>query len=325
MKTTLKFYNINLPLVSIALLIKLMAGVGAAIFLSACNQAAGTSAALPDSKPKTLIKVVKPLKQDLKEVQKVFATSLYLKRNVITAPVPAFITRVYSKLGDKVTKGQVLYTLETKERRALQSESIRLDSTLQGFGYLTIRAPASGIISTLDKQQLGDYVLEGTQLCSIAESSQLAFQLNLPYELTQYVQKHPQCDILLPDNRTLKGTITAPLTSMNLLAQTQPYLIKPQHSEFLPENLIASVLITTHEQKQAQTLLKDCVLSDELMQHYWVMKLISDSTAVKVPVQTGITQADIIEILSPQFGSADLILSEGNYGLADTASVKVLN
>jgi len=37
----------------------------------------------------------------------------------VTAPIPAFIVKVFVKLGDPVREGQLLYVLETKERKGL--------------------------------------------------------------------------------------------------------------------------------------------------------------------------------------------------------------
>jgi hypothetical protein len=60
------------------------------------------------------------------------------------------------------------------------------------------------------------------------------------------------------------------------------------------------------------------------MKNYWVMKLINDSTAVKVLVTTGISEKDYVQIKMPVFKDSDLFLSSGNYGLGDTANVKVI-
>jgi uncharacterized NAD(P)/FAD-binding protein YdhS len=73
----------------------------------------------------------------------------------------------------------------------------------------------------------------------------------------------------------------------------------------------------------AETLPKSSVLSDETQSNYWVMKLINDSTAVKVPITKGIETGDTVQIISPRFSPTDKILSGGNYGLSDTASVIV--
>jgi hypothetical protein len=60
-----------------------------------------------------------------------------------------------------------------------------------------------------------------------------------------------------------------------------------------------------------------------MMQEFWVMKLINDSTAVKVPIIIGNKNDKEIEINSPKFNSNDRIIINGNYGLTDTASVKI--
>ncbi len=251
------------------------------------------------------------------------ATTIYLKRNVITAEIPAFITKVNIHLGDRITKGQVLYELQTKERKALGKQIINSDTALTNFGNIKIYAPASGIISTFDKQQTGDYILEGTQLCTIAESNDLAFQINVPYEFSQYTKVGHHCTISLPDNTTHSATITTPLTAMNALAQTQTILAKSNDILFLPENLIVKVLIDKTSNGNTQIIAKPCVLSDEMMQEFWVMKLINDSTAVKIPITLGNKSDKEVEIISPKFNVTDRIISNGNYGLADTASVKI--
>ncbi len=127
----------------------------------------------------------------------------------------------------------------------------------------------------------------------------------------------------MPDNRALKARIVAPLTTMNVLAQTQTYLAKPIETLFLPENLIASVKLITREQKNTQLVPNNCVLSDEVMKNFWVMKLANDSLAIKVPVEIGIKNDKYTEIINPAFNQGDRIVSEGNYGLADNSIVKI--
>jgi len=252
-----------------------------------------------------------------------FASTLYLKRNVVTAPIPAFITQVFIKLGDQVKAGQILYLLETKERRALGSQSIAADSSLLSFGKITIKASASGIISTLDKQQIGDYILEGSQLCTIAESGVLAFSVNVPYEYIRYVKAGSKGFVVMPDNSRHAITFTTPLTTMNVLAQTQTILAKANQTMILPENLIVKILVNRNAEARQQVLPKACVLSDEMMENFWVMKLVNDSTAVKVVVTPGVGNRDSVEIKSPLFSPTDQFLVAGNYGLPDTARVMV--
>lgn len=273
--------------------------------------------------PKSIVEVV-AIKYGIIDDELILsATTVYLKRNVVTAIIPAFITNVRVKLGDAVNKGDVLYELESKERRALGNSTAKLDSSLANFGLIKIKASASGIISTLDKQQPGDYVLEGTQLCTIAESSDLAFQVNVPYEFSMFTKSGKSCIIQLPDSSLHKAEFTKELTVMNVLSQTQTFLAKCKENLFLPENMIVKVIVVKGSANNKQVLPKSCILSDEMMKEFWIMKLINDSTAIKVPITIGSKNNFNCEVITPQFKATDKIISTGNYGLPDTARVKI--
>jgi len=276
-------------------------------------------------KAKVSVEVTGLTKGVVKDELILFATTLYLKRNVVTATIPAFITQVSVKLGQSVKEGQVLYILETKERRALGEQTLSMDSISGSFGRINVVAPASGIISTLDKQQIGDYVLEGSQLCTIAESSALAFAVNVPYEFIAFTKSNAACSLLLPDDSRHEARFTTPLTTMNPIAQTQTILAKSDEHLFLPENLIVKVLVNKSAEVKQQILPKVAVLTDEMMKKFWVMKLLNDSTAIKVEIIPGVRNNDVIEVKEPLFKESDQFLISGNYGLPDTAFVKVIH
>ncbi len=295
------------------------------LFLYSCKTAPKELEEQEILNPKSIVDVVQVRSGSVEDDLILSATTMYLKRNVITAPIPAFITNVRVKLGDVVNKGDVLFELESKERRALGSNAAKLDSTLTNFGLLNIKASAKGVIITLDKQQPGDYVLEGTQLCTIAESNDLAFQVNVPYEYSSFAKPGSTCTIQLPDNSLFKAQFTKKLASMNALAQTQTILAKSNQDLFLPENMIVKATIPKNSGGNKQILPKACILSDEMMKEFWVMKLINDTVAVKVPVKVGNKSNSNAEVLEPLFDPKDRIISIGNYGLSDTALVKVKN
>jgi hypothetical protein len=291
------------------------------IAISSCSKTAPEEDATV--KAKVAVEVIGLTSGIVKDELTLFANTLYLKRNVVTTPIPAFITQVFIKLGDPVKMGQVLYLLETKERRALGAQAVMPDSSSVSFGKITIKAPASGIISTLDKQQIGDYVLEGGQLCTIAESDALAFAVNVPYEFTAFAKVGTKCALVFPDNSRHSATFTTPLTTMNSLAQTQTILAKSDEMVFVPENLIVKVVVNRNTEAKQQVLPKACVLTDEMMETFWVMKLLNDSTAVKIVVKPGLRNRESVEIVAPIFNAADKFLITGNYGLPDTARVMV--
>ena len=274
-------------------------------------------------KPKVPVEVTTIQTGFVSDNLELFGTTAYLRRSLVTAPIPAFITKVNVRLGDRVSQGEVLYRLESKERKALGNQPVLYDSSLAGYGIIQVKAPASGIISLIDRQQAGEYILEGAPLCTISQSSDLVFQVNVPFEYTGYTRSGTPCTIVLPDNTKHNAVFVKPLTAMNVSAQTQIVLVRTTDGVSLPEGLIAKVLVGKGSGNNNQVLPKECVLSDEMMQQFWIMKLINDSTAVKVPVIIGNKNKSEIEIITPRFTANDKILSNGNYGLPDTALVKV--
>ena len=108
------------------------------------------------------------------------------------------------------------------------------------------------------------------------------------------------------------------------MAQTQRFIIKVNTDKLIPENLVAKVSLIKAAKPNTTTLPKEAVLSNEEQTEFWVMQLMNDSTAVKVPVQKGIEKNNQVEILSPPLNDSSNILLTGNYGLEDTAKIKVV-
>lgn len=290
--------------------------------LGSCGSADQTESAPDQIVAQTPVMVQTVERGGISNSLTLFGTTLYLRRNAVTAPVAGFITKVNVSLGARVQAGQALYELETKERRALGKLAIAGDSAL--IGRVTVRAASGGLITTFDKQQTGDYVLEGTQLCTIAEDNALAVQVNVPYEYQALAKPGRSCRVRLPDGRALMATFTTPLTTVNALAQTQSVLARISHPVPLPENLTVQVDVTSQANANAQLLPKAAVLTDEMLRSFWVMRLANDSTAVKVPVTLGERTTTTVEVRAPIFGVGDRIIIEGNYGLPDTARVQVI-
>ena len=250
------------------------------------------------------------------------AVSAFNQKNIVKATAGGYIEKVFVKIGDIVQAGKVLYTLKTKEADALGSLAVK-DSTFHFKGVMVIKAPSSGIITELTKTA-NDYVADGEQLCVIAQQNSFVFQLSVPFEQNKYVHIGENCSLLLPDSTIIAGTITSKLATVDAVSQTQNYVIKPSSKRYLPENLVATVEITKNGKQHAQVVDKNCVLTNETVDNFWVMKLINDSTAVKVPIVKGISTDTRVEILSPKFSKNDRLVNTGNYGLADTAYVKIM-
>ena len=165
---------------------------------------------------------------------------------------------------------------------------------------------------------------DGDELAVISEQNSLVFILEVPFEMKSIIDKSNTCTLKLPDNSILIGTIKGKLPEMDVQSQTVKYFVKPAYIGRLPQNLIAVATIVRDSKKSAVVLPKPALLGDETQTEFWVMKLINDSTAIKVIIRKGIENNDEVEIVNPLFNSTDRVILTGNYGLPDTASIVII-
>ena len=123
----------------------------------------------------------------------------------------------------------------------------------------------------------------------------------------------------------MTGTVRFFMPTVDTVAQTQGVVIKVNTGEQIPENLVAKARIVKVTKRNTESLPKSAILSNRELKPSFtrVMKLTNPTTAVKVPVKQGIVSGDRVEILSPRFSANDKIIVSGNYGLSDTAKVKI--
>jgi multidrug efflux pump subunit AcrA (membrane-fusion protein) len=271
----------------------------------------------------TPVTVTSVSNEPLTEYAELNATSSFLQDNIVKSNINGYIKSVNTKIGQYVAAGQTLFILKTKEAESLGSTINKLDSSFHFSGVIRITASESGYITQLP-HQVGDYVQDGEQLAEISNSKSFGFILNLSYELRRYVSLNKKVEVILPDSTHLDGVVASFMPAIDSVSQTQQVLIKVASSANIPENLIAKVRILKTQKTNVISLPKQAVLSDESQTSFWVMKMIDSVTAVRIPVIKGIETGNRVEIVRPQFSMNDKILMNGNYGLPDTARVKVV-
>jgi multidrug efflux pump subunit AcrA (membrane-fusion protein) len=250
------------------------------------------------------------------------AVSAFLQKSYVKANANGYLQSSDVYPGKYVEVGQPLFSLKTKEAQIIGDYVRGLDSSLKFTGVNQIKANQHGYITQLNHQS-GDYVQDGEQLAVISDRNSFVFMLDLPYELRGYVLNKETVSLELPDGERLVGHITEVMPTVDSASQTQDVVIRVSPPHAIPENLVARVHIEKLSHAGAQSLPKAAVLTNDTEDEFWVMKLIDSATAVKVPVKKGIETKDRVEILSPVFSPSDRILVSGNYGLPDTAKVKV--
>ena len=270
----------------------------------------------------TPVTVTSVITEPMVEYIELNATSTFLQQGFVKASANGYVQSVNAQVGKMVSSQQRVFVLKTKEAQSIGNAINALDSTFKFFGIINIKAGTTGYISEINHEP-GDYVQEGDQLAVINDLNSFVFILNLPYELRQYVMNKDYVELLLPDGKKMMARISSAMPIVDSASQTQNIILKV-NEKGLPINLIGRVRVIKTEKANTISLPKQSVLSDETQTNFWVMKLIDDSTAAKVPVTKGLEINDRIEILSPKFLTSDKFLLTGNYGLADTARIKIV-
>jgi multidrug efflux pump subunit AcrA (membrane-fusion protein) len=261
--------------------------------------------------------------EPLTEYIELNAVSAFLQKSYVKATANGYLQTVDAHLGKYVESGSLLFQMKTKEAQSIGNSISVLDSSLKFSGLINIKANDHGYITQLN-HQTGDYVQDGEQLAAISDMSSFVFLLNLPYELRPLLVGRKSVELILPDGEKLNGQIASYMPTVDSASQTQSIVIRINPSHPIPENLVAKVRIIKTAKSKAISLPRPAVLTNETQDDFWVMKMIDSSTAVKVPIKKGIETADRIEVISPPFSPDDKILISGNYGLPDTAKVKIV-
>jgi biotin carboxyl carrier protein len=291
--------------------------VSSILFLS-CHNAVKITEEAPEVKtPVTIIPVIfKPVISTVS----LPAVATFMNKSIVRTTTAGTIDKILITPGEYIKTDQLLFTIRTREAMAM-SKSVGNDTSLSFSGVINITSYKDGIINTIAYQK-GDFVQEGDELAIVSEQKSLVFILDVPFELDKFIEKNRNCMIILPDDRQISGMITGKLPEMDMQSQTIRYVVKPASTERLPGNLIASILIVKSTREKALVLPKPAVLGDETK--FWVMKLINDSTAIKIEVIKGFENNEEVEITNPEFLPADRIILTGSYGLPDTARITII-
>jgi hypothetical protein len=280
----------------------------------------------PDGQtPLVSVKTTSVMQGDIENTINLNGKTIYLKKNMIVSPISGYISKMNIKFGDKVQKNDVLFVIQTRENKALENTN----TFTSNVGLIKVLASSDGIIDELNISETGGYIVEGSQLCSIVENNDLMVQVNVPFEYNKLVRMNMKCKLLLSDNTNLYGLVHKILPVINETDQTQNVLIKPVQpaglsNRQLPENL--NLIVEFINAKHCNSLLvnKKALMTNEMQNEFWVMKIVDDSIAIKVPVAKDIENDSIVEISSTDLIKNDLVIIEGAYGLADSAVVRIV-
>lgn len=269
----------------------------------------------------TPVQITSPKKTILIEYITLNANTFFLKKEIVRATFQGFIEKIYKNLGDKISAGDLLLEIKTKESSA--DNSLQLPIGNKTFsGIIKVYAKSEGVLTELN-YNTGDFVSDGEQIIVISNPSSLRINLNVPYQYTSRINLNTTCDVYLPNGKSIKASIQKIIPKVDPAAQTQTYILNINHLESLPENLNVNARIPLRSIKDAIVLPKTAVMSNETLDQFWIMKLINDQTAVRVDIKKGIENDSLVQILTPQLNLTDRIVTDGAFGMSDTSKIVI--
>lgn len=292
------------------------------VFVSCKGKKAEATANTVD--PKVSVKTTTVKYGSIEDLINLNGKTVFLKKNAVISSIPGYLKKVYVQYGDMVHKNDLLFEIQTKENKALENSGLDPELASSRNGIIRVLAPSDGIISDLNINSSGMFVTEGGQLCTIVENKEMEVQVNVPYQYNQWIKINKSCKIVLPDSTFLDGNIVKIMPVINETSQTQNVLIKVQTNRQVPENLNVIVPFVRLSHSKAMLIPKEALLTNEIQQEFWVMKILYDSIATKVPVTKGFENNRMVEIISPDISISDPVIIEGAYGLPDSTIVKVI-
>lgn len=274
--------------------------------------------------PKASVSVTSPQVGSVESRITLNGQTVLYRKNQEPTPISGYITAIHIQFGDVVKAGQVLFEIQTPENKAME-QSETGNSELSEFGKISVKATTSGIISAPLLLGTGAFVSEGSVLCTIADLNDLQIRVNVPFEYHATVKPGTKCTLLLPDHTTSTGSVISVRPFVDESSQTQEVLVKPAGQHFWPENMNLTVSFQKENTTETLLLPKKALLTNETQDEFWVMKIIQDSVAIQVPVETGIRTDSLVEIKAGEIAPGDVIILEGAYGLEDNSLVTIVN
>jgi len=289
-------------------------------FFSGC--ASRQPAQEAEASVKSDVSVCKPVIRSANNRISFQGVTRYMQTNDIRSKMTGIITRVNCAVAENISINQALFTVQPQEAAALQKS--KLSSQLIAGLSDTVYSHLSGQIKTLNVQ-IGDFVQAGDILASCIRTNSMRIIVYIPVEQVSAVEKMKDCMITLPDGSTIGGQVSGKLPAAEAQNQTQAFIIEPKMNISLAENINLTIQFIAETIQNAVFVPQSAVLGNEEQTRFWVMKLINDSTCMKVAVEKGMKVDSLVQLIGSDLKTDNLIISEGGYGLPDSARVKVIN
>jgi len=237
---------------------------------------------------------------------------------------------IYARLNDIYQKTPQLTTITDVEKAKAEYQSLKaqLDGVLLQIGFLTVKAPFSGVITRryADKGAVIQSGMNNANTLPVFELQDLQtirVQVDVPETNVALVDKQSQADIAFPE--LPEAHYSAPISRMayglNETTKTMTVEIDLPNPELkLRSGLYAKVALQNSQRKTVLAVPNEAIGNIKGQSFVYV---VNNGIVKKVEVKTGLRDGQATELLNPLLKEADTIIVQGKELVSDGASVQV--
>ncbi len=278
----------------------------------------------------------------------------------IAAPVSGVVSEVVCYEGQRVDKGAVLCLLDSRiaevgvsraeqalafaekawqREKELQTSDATSEKKLQEAeaAYATARidlsaarlqlslhevtAPISGTITRIGVR-LGQSVDANTVVTEIADFTHLVAALKVPASEVSVLKPGQSVEIKTENNDApisgKLGFISSRVDAGD--GAMTAYAILPASTLLKPGRFV-SARIASDEHRDCLAVPEASVVKDS--ESGWIISLVKDSRALRVPVNTGFRENGLVEVASDSLSEGMTVVKVGAYGLPDNTRIRI--
>lgn len=265
----------------------------------------------------------------------------------VAAAVPGVVVSVRVTEGQRVTKGDLLFQLDSRaadvavefaektlarekqliqggvtSSKKLQQAEQQRDAALVQQGLLRVSSPLTGILTRVNIR-VGEAVDLATVLAEVADLDRLVVSAGVPAaelvsldlgqttELTEESKSGP-----------IVGTLSYIGTDVDVTNGTVPIRVSLPTGTGLRPGQFVAVRVVTEEHKDSLAVPVESVVKDE--GGVTVIAVIQNDTAVQKRVATGLRDSGLIEIFADGLEAGMTVVTQGAYALPKETRVRVL-
>ncbi|MCL4478586.1 MAG: efflux RND transporter periplasmic adaptor subunit [Deltaproteobacteria bacterium] len=251
-----------------------------------------------------------------------------LKKVDINSPVQGVVTELLVREGDFLKKGSTVARIRPIEAEAAIRGSVSLPATMKRYflrlGIISLSSPFNGYVS---KRYVSSNALvqANAPIVTVEDLSSTYLHVDLP---SIYLEQVGIGDAVLIHFLSLPGDVfKGRIVTINPTVSQETQTVKlnvsfPNRDQDIKDGMFAVVDIISSTHKNTLIVPKDAILFDPDTGREYVMVVRQDSIARSVTVKTGYEEDDRVEILKG-LSQGQLVITQGNYALADGTSIKV--